>query len=151
MRIAVINGPNLNMLGTREPAIYGNSTLDEINALLQKEYPEISFTFFQSNHEGELIDFLHQSYHEGIVGIVINPGGYSHTSIALADAIKSIAIPTVEVHISNIYQREAFRQHSYTATACNGVISGLGIQGYILAIAYLSTRVASNTTPVERQ
>lgn len=136
MKIAVINGPNLNLLGSREPAIYGHQTLEDLYAQLDSSFPDVELSFFQSNHEGELIDFIQDCQQEGFDGIVINPGAYAHTSIALADALQSIRIPAIEVHISNIYRREAFRHHSYTAAACQGTISGLGLRGYHLAIQY---------------
>ncbi|OJU74691.1 MAG: type II 3-dehydroquinate dehydratase [Bacteroidetes bacterium 47-18] len=136
MKIAVINGPNLNLLGSREPEIYGHQTLGDLYAQLDSSFPDVELSFFQSNHEGELIDFIQDCQQEGFDGIVINPGAYAHTSIALADALQSIRIPAIEVHISNIYRRESFRHHSYTAAACQGTISGLGLRGYHLAIQY---------------
>lgn len=138
MKIAVINGPNLNLLGIREPEIYGHQTLEALYEQLSNMFPGIGFTFFQSNHEGELIDFIQECHFDNFDGIVINPGAYAHSSPALADALKSISVPAIEVHISNIYAREAFRQHSYTAAACRGVISGLGLKGYELAILHLT-------------
>lgn len=137
MKIAIINGPNLNFLGIREPNIYGVQTLEELIIGLQNEFPNIEFSFFQSNHEGEIIDALQGAFMDQFDGIVINPGAYTHTSIAIADAIKSIGIPTIEVHISNIAAREPFRQISHTAASCIGVISGLGFSGYHLAVHYL--------------
>ncbi len=137
MKIAIINGPNLNFLGIREPNIYGHQTLEQLMDHLNASYAQTDLVFFQSNHEGELIDFIQECFIDGFDGIVINPGAYAHTSIALADALRSVAIPTVEVHFSNIYKREAYRQQSFTAEACKGVISGLGFKGYELALQYL--------------
>lgn len=134
-KILVINGPNLNLLGEREKNIYGNLTLAHINDLIKdefKNYP-VHIDFFQGNCEGGLINKIHESRHE-YGGIVINPGAYSHYSIAIMDAIKSINIPVVEVHLSNIYNREEYRRKSVTAAACVGVISGFGHYGYIMAV-----------------
>lgn len=138
MKICIINGPNLNFLGTREPHIYGHETLADIEAGLEAFAHKngIELSFFQSNCEGEIIDHLQKCYHDKIDGIIINPGAYSHTSYAIADAIKSISIDVIEVHISNIYKRESFRAHSVTAAAAVGVISGLGTAGYKLALNY---------------
>jgi len=137
--IAVINGPNLNRLGKREPHIYGSQTLDDLEQLLRKEGEarNASLQFFQSNHEGALIDKLAELADQKCSGVIINPGGLTHTSVALRDAIAAAGLPTVEVHISNIYTRESFRQHSMTAGACRGVISGLGFAGYVAALQYL--------------
>lgn len=135
MKIIIINGPNLNLTGTREPEIYGRSTFPEIIADLRDDFPKVDLEYFQSNIEGMLIDKLHEvgfTYE----GIIVNPGGYSHTSIALADAIKAINTPVIEVHLSNIVARETYRHHSYTAANCVGIISGLGIKGYKAAIEY---------------
>lgn len=137
MKIAIINGPNLNFLGIREPQIYGHETLEQLMDGLNEKYAELDLVFFQSNHEGELIDFIQGCFIDGFDGLVINPGGLSHTSIVLADALKSVNIPAVEVHVSNIYKREAFRHQSFTAASCIGVISGLGFKGYDLAIQFL--------------
>ncbi|MGL4363229.1 MAG: type II 3-dehydroquinate dehydratase [Cellulosilyticaceae bacterium] len=139
MQIAVVNGPNLNFLGIREPEIYGTKTLDDLEKMLKlyvhdTKKIEINLTFYQSNSEGKLIDFLQKCYTDKVDGIVINPGALTHYSYALSDAIKSIMIPTIEVHISNISQREEYRQHSVTANACVGSITGLGFMGYQLAI-----------------
>lgn len=136
MKIIIINGPNLNLLGKREPGIYGRESFEAHFAKLQEEFPHLTLHYFQSNHEGELIDKLHEvgfSYE----GIVINAGAYTHTSIALTDAISSIRTPVVEVHISNVYDREAFRHHSYLSPVCKGVIVGLGLRGYDLAVQSL--------------
>lgn len=135
MKILVINGPNLNMLGKREPHIYGNATLDDLISFIKDTFREnFEIEFFQSNHEGEIIDKLHEAS-DIFNGVVINPGAFSHYSYAIYDAIKSININCVEVHISNIHQRqEEFRKKSITAGACIGQISGFGFYGYILAI-----------------
>lgn len=136
MRILVINGPNLNLLGTREPSTYGRATLDEIEGALRSDLPDVDLEFFQSNHEGALIDRLQKAAADGVEGIVFNPGGFSHTSIALRDAVASITAPVVEVHISNVHAREDFRHRSVVAGACVGAIAGLGTSGYRLAIQY---------------
>jgi 3-dehydroquinate dehydratase II len=133
MKILIINGPNLNMLGKREPDIYGNMSFDDYLPELKSSFSDHFFEYFQTNHEGAIIDKLHSSI-ENFDAIILNPGAYTHTSIAIADAIRSINIPVYEVHLSNIYSREAFRAQSYTAVACKGVISGFGLQGYKLAI-----------------
>ena len=140
MRIEVINGPNLNLLGRREPEIYGYRTLDQIAEEVRRETESlgVELAFFQSNSEGEIIDFLHEGhYTRGIDGVVINPGGYTHTSVAIRDAIASITIPVVEVHLSNLHARESFRQQSLIAPVCRGRIEGLGWRGYELAVRYL--------------
>ncbi len=136
-KVLVIQGPNLNMLGKREPAIYGSDTLEDFNQRMEQAayVHRLSLTFFQSNHEGEIIDRLHQAMGK-YDGIIINPGAFTHYSYAIADAIAAISIPTIEVHISNIYKREAFRQHSVIAAVAIGQISGLGIYGYLAAISY---------------
>jgi 3-dehydroquinate dehydratase-2 len=135
LKLLIINGPNLNLLGKREPTIYGKKSFEEYFEQLQTEYPGITLHYFQSNHEGEIIDKLHEvgfSYN----GVILNGGAYTHTSIAIADAIAAIETPVIEVHISNIHAREKFRQHSYSAANCVGCIAGLGLQGYALAIEY---------------
>jgi 3-dehydroquinate dehydratase II len=139
MKLIIINGPNLNLTGTREKDIYGSETFEELIEKLRKEFPGISLEYFQSNIEGEIINKLHEtgfSYD----GIIINPGGYSHTSVAIADAIAALKTTVVEVHISNIYARELFRHQSLTGAKCKGVISGFGLNGYTLAINYLITQ-----------
>jgi 3-dehydroquinate dehydratase-2 len=139
MKILILNGPNLNLLGTREPDIYGNQTFESYFGLLCSAYPKISLEYFQSNHEGVLIDKLHEagfSYD----GIVLNAGAYTHTSIAIADAIAAIQTPVVEVHISNVHRRESFRHHSYLSANCVGTIAGLGLDGYRLAIEWFLQR-----------
>ena len=141
MRIAILNGPNLNLVGVREPEVYGHVSLDDYLSTLGTE---ADLDLFQSNHEGALIDHLHAiGFGESPPdGVIVNFGGLSHTSIALADALRAIPQPVVEVHISNIYAREGFRQNSLTAAACVGVITGLGLEGYRLAVEYLRSRLA---------
>jgi 3-dehydroquinate dehydratase-2 len=135
LRLAILNGPNLNLVGSREPHIYGSTSLDTYLEDLAKKYTEVEFTFYQSNVEGEMINFLHDQRGKAD-GVILNGGAYTHTSIALADAIASIDIPVVEVHISNIYAREEYRQMSYTAAKAVGCITGLGLHGYALAVEY---------------
>jgi len=137
MKISIINGPNLNLLGSREPQIYGNTSFDSFFTTLQQRFHNVSLSSFQSNIEGALIDELHRNRKDGIQGIVLNAGAYTHTSIALADAIAAIGLPVIEVHISNVMAREEFRKTSYIASKCRGSISGLGLEGYALAIQYL--------------
>lgn len=141
-RIWVLNGPNLNRLGHREPEIYGRATLEDVERMLEKQFPETPFHFFQSNHEGELIDTLHEAQTAEAAGVVFNPGSFAHTSIALRDAVASISVPVVEVHISNVYAREDFRRTLVIAPTGDGVITGLGIQGYALAVEALLRRHA---------
>lgn len=137
MKILVINGPNLNLLGKREPSIYGNITFDMYFSELVSSYSDISELFYyQSNHEGDLIDKIHEVGFE-YDGIVMNAGAYTHTSIALHDAIKAITTPVIEVHISNIHAREEFRHKSMIAPACKGAVVGLGLESYKLAIEYI--------------
>ena len=141
MKIMVINGPNLNMLGIREKNIYGTFTYEDLCKYIET-YPnykekDIDFTFLQTNHEGEIVDYLHKAYTEKYDGIVLNAGGYTHTSVAIHDAIKAVSIPTVEVHISNIHAREEFRKVCMTSPACVGQITGLGKLGYVLAVEFL--------------
>ena len=136
MRLGIINGPNLNMLGVREPGVYGNRTLDDIIESLKEEFQSDDILDFQSNDEGELISKV-QEWGMSLDGIIINPGGYSHTSVALRDAIASITTPVIEVHISNIHSREEFRHTTITGGACKAVISGLGAEGYSVALRYL--------------
>ena len=142
MKIMVMNGPNLNMLGIREKNIYGTFTYEDLCKYIET-YPnykekDIDFTFLQTNHEGEIVDYLHKAYTEKYDGIVLNAGGYTHTSVAIHDAIKAVSIPTVEVHISNIHAREEFRKVCMTSPACVGQITGLGKLGYVLAVVYLT-------------
>ena len=134
-KIAIINGPNLNLIGTREPEIYGKESLADYLKKLEEKYPDIAFVWYQSNIEGELVNFLHECI-EDTNGIILNAGAYSHTSLAIADAIAAIEIPVVEVHISNVLAREDFRKTSFIASKCVGCISGLGLMGYELAVRY---------------
>ena len=138
LSLAIINGPNLNLIGSREPDIYGSRSLDEYLKEIKTRYKNISFTFYQSNVEGELINFLHRCIGK-VDGIIINAGAYSHTSIAMSDAIAAIQIPVVEVHISNVLAREDFRKTSFIASKCVGSISGLGLKGYELAVTFFLT------------
>ncbi len=136
-KIIIINGPNLNLLGVREPAIYGGNSFENYLESLKKNFSGLAVEYFQSNHEGVLIDKLHEVGFADYKGIVFNAGAYTHTSLALADAIAAIETPVVEVHISNVHAREAFRHHSYMAGNCRGVISGFGLDSYRLAILAL--------------
>lgn len=136
MKILVLNGPNLNLLGSRETETYGTTTLDDLLEGLREAFPDVSFTFFQSNHEGHLIDRLHQAQEKPPHGVILNAGGYTHTSVALRDAVAAIEVPVVEVHLSNIHAREEFRHRSLIAPVCAGQISGLGPLGYHLAVHY---------------
>jgi 3-dehydroquinate dehydratase II len=133
MQILIINGPNLNLLGKREPEIYGSQTFDDYLQILRKIFPDLTIDYFQSNHEGEIIDILHQSNGQ-YDGVVLNAAAFTHTSLAIADAIAAIKTPVVEVHISNIFKREAFRHHSFIAPYCKGSISGFGLDSYRLGI-----------------
>ena len=144
MNVLVINGPNLNMLGIREPALYGTGTYQALCKEIEAycETKGISVQFYQSNHEGALVDRIQEAYFDGTDGIVINPGAYTHTSIALLDAVKSVGIPTVEVHISKVEEREAFRQVSYIREACVATITGKGFAGYLEAIDILTEKQA---------
>jgi 3-dehydroquinate dehydratase-2 len=135
MRIAIINGPNLNLLGAREPEVYGSQTFEQYFETLQKKYPEISFSYFQSNVEGELVNEL-QRVGASCDGIILNPGGYTHTSVAIGDAIAAIKTPVVEVHISNVQAREDFRKISHVSAKAKGTIAGLGLKGYELAVDF---------------
>ena len=139
MKILILNGPNLNLIGKREPEIYGNQSLDEFFETLKQRFPDCEIDSFQSNHEGVLIDKLQEAMYK-YDGVVMNPGGYAHTSIALMDTVKAINIPVVEVHISNIYEREEYRHHSYTAEAAVKSIAGHGLEGYAEAVEYLVKR-----------
>lgn len=139
MKISVINGPNLNMLGIREPGIYGNGTYEALCSMIREHCDKrgIEVSFFQSNHEGDLVDEIQRAY--GVCdGIVINPGAYTHTSVALLDAVKAVGVPTVEVHISDVSKREDFRQVSYIRLACAKTIAGQGFDGYLQAIDFLT-------------
>lgn len=130
---AIIHGPNLNLLGRREPTIYGSLTLEEINTRIQASVDGVTFRFFQSNHEGELIDFIHAAW-SWADGIVINPGAFTHYSLAIRDAIAAVDTPAVEVHLSNVHARESFRQHSVIAPVCLGQIAGFGWRSYVLGV-----------------
>ncbi len=138
-KIIIINGPNLNLLGKREPEIYGTQSFDDYFKVLKTAHQAIILTYFQSNHEGAIIDKIHEVGFD-FDGIIINAGGLSHTSIALADALSSITTPAVEVHISNIHARENFRHHSYLTSRCKGMITGLGVMGYEFAIRFLLSK-----------
>lgn len=136
-RILVLNGPNLNLTGLRQPEIYGHETLADMEADLRRRFPDVEFIFAQSNHEGTLIDLLHQYGTDGpekVDGIVLNAGAYTHTSLALADAVAAISVPVVEVHISNIYAREEIRRRSLLAPVCRKSICGHGLAGYAMAV-----------------
>jgi 3-dehydroquinate dehydratase-2 len=139
MKIAIINGPNLNLLGKREPGIYGNMSFEDYLEKLQSKYPQVEIHYYQSNIEGELINELQRIgfYYDGII---MNPGGYTHTSVAIGDAIASIETPVVEVHISNVHAREEFRKLSHVSGKSAGSIIGLGLKGYELALQYLITK-----------
>lgn len=141
-KIAVINGPNLDRLGKREPEVYGKKSLADLEAHIRKaaEPDRAALLFFQSNHEGAIIDKIAELSDSGYEGLILNPGGLTHTSVALRDALAAAALPTVEVHLSNIYQREEFRHRSITAAACQGVVSGLGFDGYVAALHYFVFR-----------
>jgi 3-dehydroquinate dehydratase-2 len=136
-KILILNGPNLNLLGKREPSVYGSQSFDDYFETLKSIFPETELHYFQSNHEGALIDKIHEV---GFTfdGIIINAGGYTHTSIALADALSAVTTPAVEVHISNIHARESFRHHSYLTSRCKGMICGLGLRGYELGVRYFN-------------
>lgn len=145
MKILVLHGPNLNLLGTREPEIYGSQTLEEVDrdlVDLAREFG-IALACHQSNHEGELIDLIHQARQQAVKGIIINPGGFTHTSVALRDALAAVAIPAVEVHLSNIHARESFRQHSFIAPVAVGQICGFGAEGYKLALRAILSKIKS--------
>jgi 3-dehydroquinate dehydratase-2 len=148
--ILLLNGPNLNLLGSREPQHYGHETLAEVIAKLitKARAYDLDLRNFQSNHEGALIDSIHQAKTDGVAGVIINPGAYGHTSIALRDAFIATALPFIEVHISNIYARESFRHHSYLAGIAVGVITGLGSQGYELALQALAQQLNTATSPI---
>lgn len=134
MRLLVIHGPNLNLLGTREPEIYGKATLDDINKMISEHAKNHEIEFFQSNIEGEIVNKIQEASQQKVDGIIINPAAYTHTSVAIRDAISASKIKTVEVHLSNVYQREEFRHKSLTAPVCVGQICGFGAKGYLLAV-----------------
>ena len=139
MKILVINGPNMNMLGIRQPEIYGSATYEDLQAMIREEAGRLGAEvgFFQSNHEGALVDAIQQAYFDKVDGIVINPAAYTHTSVALLDALKAVELPAVEVHISDVSRREDFRQVSYVRLACCKTIAGYGFEGYRLAAEHL--------------
>ena len=140
MKILIINGPNLNLLGTREPQHYGTGTMDSVLDVLKSQYPRVEFDYYQSNVEGVLIDRLHKTLEEPCDGVVLNAGGYTHTSVALRDAIAAIKVPVVEVHISNVHSREEFRHRSLISAVCKGVICGFGLESYRLGVEALLAR-----------
>lgn len=145
-KILVLHGPNLNLLGTREPGIYGADTLDAINARLSTRATQagLSLESFQSNHEGQLVDRVQAARTDGTTFILINPGAFTHTSVALRDALLGVAIPFVEIHLSNVHAREDFRRHSYFSDIAVGVICGLGAQGYELALDFAAKRLSAS-------
>ena len=138
--IEIINGPNLNLTGKREPAIYGNTTMEEMVDALRRRFPDVEIGYYQSNVEGEIINRLHEVGFSA-QGIILNAGGYSHTSVAIHDAIAAITTPVIEVHISNIFAREEYRRHSLLSDVCRGVVCGLGLEGYRFAVeSFLNVR-----------
>jgi len=136
MKILILNGPNLNLLGLREPQIYGDQSFEAFFEELQTRFSDFSLLYFQSNHEGELVDRIQKTWEEGLDGMVINLGAFTHYSYALYDALRMVPVPAIEVHISHIYKRESFRHNSVTAPACEGIIAGLGKEGYGLALSW---------------
>ena len=148
MSILLLNGPNLNLLGTREPQIYGADTLADVEQRFVESAQALGLAAqcFQSNHEGALIDRIHAARLEGVQGFVVNPGGLTHTSVALRDAFAGVALPVVEVHISNVHKREEFRHHSYISGIAEGVIAGLGVAGYQFALQFLAARLGAKPT-----
>lgn len=140
-KILILNGPNLNLLGKREPHIYGSQTFEDYFKILKKDFTQVTLEYFQSNHEGALIDKIHEvGFDTDYLGIVMNAGAYTHTSVAIGDAISGVKTPVVEVHISNVHAREAFRHHSYLSAKAAGIIVGLGIVGYKYAVDFLLQR-----------
>lgn len=142
MRIAIINGPNLNLLGKREPGIYGTQSFEDFLTSLRNQYPAVEISYYQSNVEGELINELQRVGFE-YDGVIFNPGGYTHTSVAIGDTVAAIKTPVIEVHISNVHAREEFRRHSYVSPHAVGVIAGLGLQGYAHALASFINQTGS--------
>ena len=142
MKIQIINGPNLNLLGKREPDVYGNTPFESYLLLLKEKYPDITLEYFQSNTEGDLVNKIHESGF-AFDGIILNAGAYTHTSIALHDAIKAVVAPVIEVHISNVYARESFRHKSMISAACKGIIAGFGMDSYKLALEAIMNFVNS--------
>ncbi|PKQ22303.1 MAG: type II 3-dehydroquinate dehydratase [Actinobacteria bacterium HGW-Actinobacteria-5] len=149
MDVLVINGPNLNSLGTREPEIYGSTTLADIEAGLRAQAVAAGLTLdaFQSNHEGAIVDRLHAARSEGTRFVIINPGAFTHTSVAIRDAFAAVAIPFCEVHISNVHAREEFRRHSFLSDLAVGVLTGFGAFGYTMAMSYVIDRLTSSSAP----
>ncbi len=143
MTIAIINGPNLNLLGKREPDVYGSVSFDDFLNTLRSRFTDVSIDYFQSNVEGELINEIQRA---GFAcdGVILNPGGYTHTSVAIGDAVAAIKAPVIEVHISNVHAREEFRKHSYISPKAAGTIAGLGLEGYALALQWLTQRKAGS-------
>lgn len=137
MKLKIINGPNLNLLGIREPEIYGKLSFDEYIQTIKNEFSDVTISYFQSNIEGEIINSIQECYKE-VDGIIINAGGYSHTSVSIADALKAVNIPYIEIHISNVFAREEYRHHSILATHAIGVITGFGLEGYKMAVKYFT-------------
>jgi 3-dehydroquinate dehydratase-2 len=133
MRILVINGPNLNLLGKREPQLYGSSTLDDIETMLSRAFPDVKFEFYQSNIEGVLVEHVQKALSGAFDGVLLNAGAYTHTSYALRDAVAMLKVPVIEVHLTNVYAREEFRHRSVIAPVCWGVVAGFGAQSYLLA------------------
>jgi 3-dehydroquinate dehydratase II len=146
-RLLVLHGPNLNLLGTREPGVYGNVTLQQIDAALADRATQagVELVTFQSNHEGELVDRIHAAHAEQVEFILINPAAYTHTSVAIRDALKGVDIPFVEIHLSNVHRREPFRHHSYFSDVAEGVICGFGWRGYLFALEFALDRLASQS------
>lgn len=134
MRILIINGPNLNLLGKREPGIYGQDNFEGYLEKMRAAHPEVEISYYQSNHEGDIIDKIHEVGFGEVDGIVLNAGAYTHTSVAIHDAIKAVTTPVIEVHISNVHQREEFRHHSYISPAAKGIVVGFGLESYHLAL-----------------
>lgn len=134
MKILVLNGPNLNLLGQRDTKTYGSQTLQEIEKLLKQTFPDIGFRFVQSNHEGELVDAIHQARNDKTDALVANWGGFTHSSVAIHDALELLTVPKVEVHLSNIHAREEFRERSITGKAVDGIITGFGVNSYLLGV-----------------
>ncbi len=143
--VYVVNGPNLNLLGTREPELYGRATLADVEKLCRATAQRFGLTvqFHQSNHEGEIIDWIHQARAEGAAGLIINPAGYTTTSVAILDALQALEAPVVEVHITNIHAREQFRRHSYISRVARAVVCGFGIEGYALAVTGVATMIGA--------
>lgn len=144
MNIMILNGPNLNLLGERDESTYGSETLDDIREKLKTSYPEINFIFIQSNQEGDLIDALHSARSGSIDAVVANWGGFTHTSVAIHDALELLDLPKIEVHLSNIHAREEFREKSITGRAMDGIITGFGVNSYILGVKAALQQIAKN-------